>query len=108
MPKLLFHYLFNCLCFQFKILTIPYFLDECSEWELNDMIELIPYCDRNSWEQSRMNAYILAQVNSRKKLSPSDIVSFKWEDNNELEEHITTITDEDIERLKNISKQWEK
>lgn len=72
------------------------------------MIELIPYCDRNSWEQSRMNAYILAQVNSRKKLSPSDIVSFKWEDNNELEEHITTITDEDIERLKNISKQWEK
>ena len=72
------------------------------------MIELIPYCDRNSWEQSRMNAYILAQVNSRKKLSPSDIVSFKWEDNYELEEHITSITDEDIERLKNLSKQWEK
>jgi hypothetical protein len=70
---------------------------------------LIPYLERNQWEQTRVLAYILAQVNSKKKLSPSDIVSFKWDDNNGIEEeHITSISDSDIERLKKLSKKWEK
>jgi hypothetical protein len=90
-------------------LPIPYFLDDCSEWELNDLVELIPYCDRSTWEQSRMNAYIMAQVNSKKKLEPKDIVSFKWDDNNGMEvEHQTSITNEDIERLKRLSERWER
>ena len=37
-------------------------------WEINDIIQLLPYLDRNLWETSRLNAYVTAQVNSRKTI----------------------------------------
>ena len=41
---------------------------------------------------------MVAQVNSKKKLTFKDITTFYWE--NEQEEHNTKIEKEDIERLK--------
>jgi len=29
-------------------------MEECTEWELNDIVSNIPYVDRNIWETSRM------------------------------------------------------
>lgn len=81
-------------------------MEECTEWELNDIVSNIPYVDRNIWEASRMQAYVTAQVNSRKKLELTDICKFKWEETPEEETDIE-ITDSDIERLKKLSKQWE-
>lgn len=69
-------------------------------WEINDIIQLLPYLDRNLWETSRLNAYVTAQVNSRKTLKQNDICKFKWE---ESEENIE-ISNEDIERLKQKAK----
>lgn len=85
-------------------------MNDCSEWEINDLIDLVPYCDRATWEQARLNAYVTAQVNSKKKLSQQDICKFKWEDTENLfnEEHITEITDDDILRLQKLSEQWQK
>jgi hypothetical protein len=40
-------------------------------------------------------------VNSRKKLSPTDIVRFVWDDNKE-----TGISNEDIERLRQKAKEY--
>jgi len=34
---------------------------------------------KTSWEQTRTIAYIVAQVQNRKKLNPSDILSFDWD-----------------------------
>lgn len=86
-------------------------MDDCSEWELNDLIDLVPYCDRSPWEQARLNAYVTAQVNSRKKLDMQDICKFKWEEiENDMfiQEHNYEITDEDIERLKQLSEsKWQ-
>lgn len=81
-------------------------MEECTEWELNDIVSNIPYVDRNIWETSRMQAYVTAQVNSRKKLELQDICKFKWEESSE-EENDIEISDSDIERLKKLSKQWE-
>ncbi len=81
-------------------------MEECTEWELNDIVNNIPYVDRNIWETSRMQAYVTAQVNSQKKLELSDICKFKWEEN-ETNDSDTLISNEDIERLKKLSKQWE-
>jgi len=90
------------------VISIDYFMDKCTEWEINDIVDNLPYMDRNLWEGLRLNAYITAQVNSRKKLTPQDIAKFKWEqEDQQVEEHITEISNEEIKRLKNLSKQWE-
>jgi len=46
-------------------------------------------------------------VNSKKKLSFQDICSFKWEESGLMEEAPKDISDDDINRLKELSKQWE-
>lgn len=81
-------------------------MEECTEWELNDIVNNIPYVDRNIWESSRMQAYVTAQVNSRKKLELSDICKFKWEEKS-TDQSDMEISNDDIQRLKQLSKQWE-
>lgn len=83
-------------------------MDEMQTWEINDMIENIPYTDRALWETARVNAYVVAQVNSRKKLTQQDILKFKWEDMSNFmhEEHIIEMSNSDIKRLEELSKNF--
>ena len=83
-------------------------MDEMQTWEINDMIENIPYTDRALWETARVNAYVVAQVNSRKKLTQQDILKFKWEDMSNFmhEDHIIEMSNEDIKRLEELSKNF--
>ena len=76
------------------------------EYEVNTIIENLAYLDRTSWEQSRFQVYANVQMNSKKKLTPQDILKFAWEKGENLEE--TSITTKDIERLKNKSKEISK
>lgn len=65
--------------------------------------------DRNLWETARLNAYVVAQVNSRKHITQQDICKFKWEDKEAFvkkEEADYEISTEDINRLKELSKQF--
>ena len=82
--------------------------DEMQTWEINDMIENIPYTDRALWETARVNAYVVAQVNSKKKLTQQDILKFKWEDMSNFmhEEHIIEMSNADINRLEELSKNF--
>lgn len=70
-------------------------------YELEPLISNIHKKNKESWEQTRLLAYITAQVNSTKKLKPSDIISFSWDEASD-----TTISNEDVERLKNKAKQY--
>ena len=71
--------------------------------ELEPLINNLHKKDRNGWEQARMIAYVIAQCNSTKKLKPTDIMQFTW-DNDTTEE--TSISNEDIKRLKEKAKQY--
>ena len=83
-------------------------MDKCNVWELNDLVEYLPYTDRNLWETQRLLGFIDAQAHSTKKLSFQDICKFKWENEDDNEEvHNIEISNEDIERLKNLSRQCE-
>ena len=68
--------------------------------------ELAIICDslhlrqKDSWEQARMLAYITAQVNSTKKLKPTDIIKFAWENVDEVAPISKPLTKEDVERIK--------
>jgi len=99
----------NIIVYQFRLCSIQYFMDEMQTWEINDMIENIPYADRALWETARVNAYVVAQVNSRKKLTQQDILKFKWEDMSKFmhEEHIIEMSNSDIKRLEELSKNFE-
>lgn len=75
-----------------------YVLDEMEFYEIKALLKYEHYSHRDEWEQARLIAYMVAQVNSKKKLTFQDITKFYWE--NEQEEHDTSISRKDIERLK--------
>lgn len=84
-------------------------MDVCAVWELNDIIENLPYTDRNLWEANRLTSYILAKANFKGISKFQDLTTFKWEQKDNIEvEHDYDISDDDINRLKNLAKQWEK
>ncbi len=82
-------------------------MDMCTDWELYNIVDNLPNLDRSLWESSRLIAYVVAQVNSKKKLRFKDICSFKWEESDNLEPQIE-ISNDDIDKLKELSKKWEK
>lgn len=98
--------MFRLLVFEFKVMTIDYFMDECTEWELNDIIENVPYTDRNLWETTRLSSYINAKAHFKNIKNPQDICKFGWE--TEVKDKEIEISNDDINRLKMIAKQWEK
>lgn len=56
------------------------------------------YAIQDSWEQARLIAYIMAQVNSTKRLKMEDILEFPWDKKNEVVMS-QPITKEDAERI---------
>ena len=58
--------------------------------------------DKSSWEQTRSLAYIVAQSNSTKKLSPNKILSFPW-DSEESGEH-RRLSDEEKQKYDQMRK----
>lgn len=80
-----------------------YVLDKMRMYELEPLISNLHKKDRNSWEQARMVAYVIAQCNSTKKLKPTDIMQFSWDDDTTGE---TSISNEDIKRLREKAKQY--
>lgn len=79
-------------------------------WEINDYLDYLPYLDRNMWESSRLGAFIDAKSHFKGITKYSDICEFKWEkeDSVDEEDSITSITDEEINQLKELAKKWEK
>lgn len=82
------------LCIERQLVNGAYFLDEMPLYELNIYIQNINNYKREEWEMTRFLGYIIAQVNSTKRLSPSDIMSFPWEkDIPKIEEEKPTMQD---------------
>lgn len=67
-------------------------------YEINALLKYAHYGYKDGWEQARLIAYMIAQTNSKKKLSFEDIVKFNWDNDSETEQ-TTVITKNDIERL---------
>lgn len=62
--------------------------------------------DQEAWEQTRLVGYIQAQTNSTKKLKPTDIVKFPWEnEGGKPKAKAEVMSDEDLNRLKQKA-QW--
>ena len=81
-----------------------------SFYEINDLMEGIDYVDRVGWEQTRLLGY-LSMAPHCKKLDIKKILPFSWDENdNDISqnEKVTTISNEEIEKLKKESEKYEK
>nr|DAD94583.1 MAG TPA: hypothetical protein [Siphoviridae sp. ctREU2] len=67
-------------------------------YEVDSCLNGLEGKNKDGWEQTRFLSYITAQINSSKKLKPTDILSFTWDKPEDAGE--TSITNEDIQRLK--------
>ncbi len=81
-----------------------YVLDEMEMFEVQALMKYEYYSRADIWETARLIAYMVAQVNSKRRLNFSDITQFYWE--KEAEEHDTSISKEDVERLRNKAKAY--
>lgn len=93
------------LVFEFRAVDYVYFLDRMQPWEITNIIEAIPYADRNQWEQTRLKIFSTASMFSKSNLTVTDIMRFKWDEEQEPQ---TDITQTDIDRLKEQAKLFEK
>ena len=71
--------MFRVVCFEYRICSIEYFMDELQQWELNTIIKNIKYLDRNEREIDRYKLYVSIQSNSKKKLKPEEILPLAWD-----------------------------
>ena len=98
--------MYKLLCFEFKMVSVEYFMNQLDDWEVNILIDNIPYADRNQWEMCRQQIYITAQVNSKKKLKAKDIMEFAWEKPVNVKAHETP-TNEEITKARNMALSFE-
>ena len=80
-------------------------MDDLQSWEVYDLYNSLQYADSAQWEQTRWLMYVMAQINSKKHLNLTDILKFPWDD---ADTKKTTISDDDIKRLRERARQLEK
>ena len=81
-------------------------MSELQEYEVELFYDSLKYANRPEWEQTRLLMYILAQVNSKKKLEITDLMKFPWDDN--YEESNKEYNEEEHKRLREKALMMEK
>lgn len=81
-----------------------YFLDKMDFIEVESFIDGLNRRNREAWEQTRLLAFIIAQSNSTRTLKQTDILRFPWD---EEEKKDTSVTDEEMQRLRAKAKEVE-
>lgn len=80
-----------------------YVLDRMKFYEIEALIENLWMKNKESWEQTRVQAYITAQTQSTKKIDMNDMMSFPWEKKVEKVED----TPEEIDMMRKEMKSME-
>ena len=84
-----------------------YFLDRMSLDEVRLYLDGYERRKRDSWEQTRILGYIMAQVNSTKPIKQTDILTFPWDQEAPKKPETTRVSSSEIERLRAKAKQVE-
>lgn len=69
----------SLLCLEYKVCSIPYFLDDMRYYELKPILNNLNVSVKNDWEVARQICYSVVQSQSSKKIKPSDIMQFPWD-----------------------------
>lgn len=55
-------------------------MDDMKFYELSPILKNMNVSVKNDWEIARQISYIIAQTQSTKKIKPSDIMQFPWDE----------------------------
>lgn len=80
-------------------------MDEMEMYEIRAVMDYEYMAHKDSWEQARLVAYLVAQSNSSKQIKVTDIAKFYWE-KEEASSDSTALSNADKERLKEKAKQY--
>lgn len=94
------------LCFEYRIVTVEYFLDKMPEYEAFECIKYLDFVDKVDREMERYQIWVAIQTNSKKQLSMKDILSLPW-DNDFINETEFTYNEEEEAKLNENAKEWE-
>lgn len=95
---------------QYGIVSAEYFMDRLKPYELQLITEALHLRYKDSWEQSRFICYMIAQVNSKKRLKATDIMKFPWEKQGvaAIEHEHREVTAEYVEMVRKAALEREK
>lgn len=72
-------------------------------YEVKTAMKYSYYAHKDEWETSRYIAYLIAQVNSKRRINMKDMLPFSWEQESiDFDEP----TKDDLERLKHKAEQF--
>lgn len=89
---------------EYHLSSPEYFLDRMESWEASELLSLLPFSYRPEWEQVRHLSHASLQPHYKKKIKPSELLQFAWDDDDKGKEEVT-VSKEEKERLNEKSKQ---
>lgn len=78
-------------------------MDKMQPYELNIICESLHLRVKDSWEQARLISYLTAQVNSKKRIKPTDVIKFAWESEDTQTHDTSTLTLDEVNRIKEMA-----
>lgn len=81
-------------------------MDELQDYEIDSILKNLTCTDVNSWEQCRMNVYVISQLFAKKKANIKDIMHFPWDKNEEAKN--TSISNEEVKELQELANNIQK
>lgn len=91
------------LCLEYKAVTVPYFMDNLTHWELQLLLKQLHLCTKQNWLSAREIMLSNLQPYSKKSLKPTDILTFSWEQDPKTlakQKESDRMTKKDLERMK--------
>lgn len=71
--------MFRTLCFEYRVVSVPYFLDEMTQYEARDIVKNIAYVDKNDRELARYQLYVAIQSNSKHQIELESVMKLPWD-----------------------------
>jgi hypothetical protein len=85
-----------------------YVLDRMPFHEIGVAIEGLYRKNKDGWEQARLMIWTFVRMNSKSHYRPKDIIKFPWDNILPQERGESTLSQQDIKRLRKKTKEIEK
>lgn len=85
-------------------LSPEYVLDKIQSYEIKALSDFSYLKNKEDWEQTRFQSWVLANCHSSKKLNTTDIVKFSWDEKEPTKKQIQ-IDKQKIEQLKTLAQE---
>lgn len=104
--------MFRVICFDYRICSVEYFMDEMQPYEMSSIAEYVKYVDKYERENARVGIFALVQPNSKHKIDIKKEMPLPWDEDHtvqwsdEYKEQINEDRKSAMERMKEMEKMF--